>query len=45
MPVTQIEMGEKPDLDFVLGEEEIAAAIARADLFSKVAERRAHPTR
>jgi CRP-like cAMP-binding protein len=36
MPVTQIEMGEKPNLESVLGEEEIAAAIARADLFSKV---------
>jgi len=36
MPVTQIEMGEKPDLAVVLDEEEIAAAIGRADLFSKV---------
>ena len=36
MPVTQIEMGEKPDLQVVLGEAEIAGAIARADLFSKV---------
>jgi small-conductance mechanosensitive channel/CRP-like cAMP-binding protein len=36
MPVTQIEMGAKPDLRLTLGKEEITAAIARADLFSKV---------
>ncbi len=36
MPVMQVEMGEKPDLAVVLDEEEIAAGIARADLFSKV---------
>ncbi len=36
LPVTQIEMSAKPNLDFVLGEEEIRAAICRADLFCDV---------
>jgi CRP-like cAMP-binding protein len=36
MPVTQIEMGEKTNLVSVLGEKEIAGAIARADLFSNI---------
>jgi small-conductance mechanosensitive channel len=36
MPVTQVEMSERPALEFVLGDREIAAAIGRADLFSKV---------
>jgi small-conductance mechanosensitive channel/CRP-like cAMP-binding protein len=36
MPVTQVEMSAKPDLQAVPGKEEITAAIARADLFSNV---------